>query len=151
IVRTGHVWIIALLLTPSPAFGQASNRNDAHTREVLRKRAERDRAVARLGPQSSGFVETYGELAVAATVACSEGVGRKVANHYKAGRPNGVPNIPRLLAAIANHGDMVANFAMEHEQELCDEWCAEAFLRDPLTYAAKLKRLDEGAAQWRQY
>jgi hypothetical protein len=111
------------------------------------RRANREKAVARLGPIARDFVETYDE-AVAAIFACDKAVGVKLAEFHASG---GLAKLPRprdLLRALADprQSDDVALWAIAHATELADPDSFTAFLASPLEYALGLKQLQAGAA-----
>jgi hypothetical protein len=115
------------------------------------RRANRERAVALVGPGARDFVETYGEDAVAAIFACSKRIRAMLTGFYASGGLDSLPRPRDLLRAIGQprHGDDVAIWVMCHADELADKDCIDAFLASPLEYTLGLKPLETGAAEVR--
>jgi hypothetical protein len=115
------------------------------------RRANREQAVAAVGPIARGLVETYGEEAVAAIFACSKPVAVKLAEFYASGEMEKLSRPRGLLYAIAQpgHGDDVALFAIDHARELGDLEKFDAYMINPLDYALGLKNLEVSAAELR--
>jgi hypothetical protein len=113
------------------------------------RRANREKAVAKVGSESREFVETYGEDAVAAIFACSPQVGMKLVECHASGALAKLPSPCDLLRLIANprHRDDVALWAVQHASELTDPDSFDAYLARPLEYALSLKPLKQGAAE----
>lgn len=117
------------------------------------RRAERERAVARLGGEEAArrFVEEHGDNAVKAVAACSPDVGRKLADWNA--DPEGLNRLPRpgeLLLAVADRrkgGDDLAVWAIAHSRDLRDVDAFEAVLREPLELALSLKPLSQAAGE----
>ncbi|HEV3438350.1 MAG TPA: hypothetical protein VG122_13380 [Gemmata sp.] len=114
-------------------------------------RANRERAVAKVGPESRDFVETYGEEAVAAIFKCSKAVAVKLVQLHNSGEMGKLPKPRDLLRVIGQprHGDDVAIWAVHHVGELGDMDSFAAYLSSPLEYALGLKPLAAGAAEAR--
>ena len=114
-------------------------------------RANRERAVATVGPIARELVETHGEEAVAAIFACTKPVAVKLAEFNASGEMRKLPRPRDLLRVIAQprHGDDVALWAINHVRELTDTDCFDAYLLSPLEYALGLKQLAAGAAEAR--
>jgi hypothetical protein len=115
------------------------------------RRANRERAVALVGPTARDFVETYGDEAVAAIFACSGPVALKLAQFHNSGELRKLPRPLGLLNVIAHpgHGDDMALWAIRHARELNDVDSFDAFLFNPLDYALGLRQLETGAAEAR--
>ena len=115
------------------------------------RRANRETAVAKVGPESRDFVETYGEEAVAAISACSKAVALKLVELHNSGDMSKLPRPRDLLRVIGQprHGNDVAIWAVYHAGELIDLDAFNAYLSSPLEYALALKQLQTGAAEAR--
>ncbi len=115
------------------------------------RRANRERAVAVVGPCAREFVEALGDDAVAALFACSKPVAVKLAKFHDSGELGKLSKPRDLLYVIAQprHGDDVALWAIQHAGELNDLDCFDAFLLNPLEYALNLKQLAAGANEVR--
>lgn len=146
-----------LLAAPSPAlmaqfnpYGKSSN-SDTAGNEARARRAERERAVAKVGPEARDLVETHGDEAVAAIFTCSKAVGVKLAAFHSSGELGKLPRPRDLLRVIAKpgNGDDVALWAIHHVRELADLDFFDAYLHNPLDYALGLKELAAGAAESR--
>ena len=147
-------------LLPDPVCGQGFNppgfnpyqqqvQNDARGR-----RARREQAFFRAGgtPEARAAVEKYGEDFVAAVSVCSPDVAAKLADF--AVSPVGLARLPRpgeflRMLGLAQHGDDVAVWAIQHVEELSDVDQFGAFMLAPLDYALGLQSLSAGAAQYR--
>lgn len=152
------ILFMLLLVQPATLFGQTPRRwrstgPDAppvtpapDPREL---RAARERAVEKVGAGGREFVETYGEDAVAAICVCSRTVSLQLVEFHSSGGLGKLPRPRELLRVVGkpNHGDDVASWAIAHAGELADVDRFEAYLRDPLSYALALKKLDDGAAE----
>lgn len=161
------IWKVAvfmlLLIHPSGVFAQArhqgppfrSNQPATKPRPDPREiRAARDKAVAVVGATGRDFVETYGEDAVAAIFACSQARAKQLVEFYSSGGQAKFPPRPRdLLRVIGkpHHGDDVASWAIAHADELTAVDNFDAYLLDPLSYALALKKLEDGAAEVREF
>jgi hypothetical protein len=115
------------------------------------RRANREMAVAIVGPGARDFVETQGDEAVAAIFACSKPVAVKLAQFHASGELGKLIRPRDLLRVIAQpgHGNDVALWAIHHAGELTDTDCFDAYLMSPLEYALGLKPLEAGAAEAR--
>jgi LPXTG-motif cell wall-anchored protein len=158
----GAIWggVLCLAITVPPAdvvgqfnpYGNKSNQKAAGADPRLR-RANREQAVAAVGPIARDFVETHGDEAVAAIFACSKPVAVKLAEFYASGEMGKLPRPRDLLRVVAQrgHGDDVALWAIEHARELTDTDSFDAYLQSPLEYALNLKLLSAGAAEARAW
>jgi hypothetical protein len=145
-----------LVAAPADLFGQFNpygNRFDPYApgADPRMRRANRERAVATVGPIARDFVETLGDEAVAAIFACSRPVAVKLAEFHSSGEIGKLPRPRDLLFVIAEpgHGDDVALWAIHHAGELADVDSFDAYLISPLEYALGLKQLETGAAEVR--
>jgi hypothetical protein len=115
------------------------------------QRAQREQAVAAVGPVARDLVEMHGADGVLALFACSQPVAVRLAQFHQSGELAKLPRPRDLLRVIAQprHGDDVALWAIDHAGELADTDSFDAYLINPLEYALGLKPLAEGAAQAR--
>jgi hypothetical protein len=117
------------------------------------RRALRETAVAYAGENSRGFVEKYGDDAVAAISACSQGGARKLVEFYNSGALGKLPRPSDLLKIIAlpGNGDDVVMWVVqpEHARQLTDVDNFAAVCLSPLEYVFALKPLEQGAAEAR--
>jgi len=144
-----------LMAPPAELFGQFIPNGSfdlyAPNLDPRVRRAWREKAVAKVGPNARDFVEKQGDDAVAAIFACSRPVAVQLVEFYSSGELGKLP-LPRgLLAVIADprHGDDVALWAIYHARELSDTDSFDAYLRSPLDYALGLKKLATGVAEAR--
>jgi hypothetical protein len=156
-MNTTILCMIALLLIalprPPTAVGQQHRFPMPRTlaKSPRERRAIRDKAVERAGPESRNFVEAYGEDAVAAIYACTSLGIQKLIEFHASG---GMGNLPRprdLLRAVAQyrHGDDVILWAAANQTELVDPERFDAFINEPLEFALGLKTLAEGVEELR--
>src|SRR5579871_2546737 len=145
-----------LMAAPADLFGQFNphgSRFDPYAPglDPRVRRAWREKAVAAVGPKARDFVETQGDEAAAAILACSRPVAVKLVAFHASGTLDKLPWPRALLGVIAQprHGDDVALFAMYHAGELTDSDSFTAYLSSPLEYALGLKPLATGAAEVR--
>jgi hypothetical protein len=140
----------ACVFGQSNPYGNASSAKGSGADPRVR-RANREQAVAIVGPKSRDFVETYGDEAVAAIFACSRPVALKLVEFHSCGEMGKLPRPGDLLCVIAQprHCDDVAVFAIRNVQKLCDVDCFDAYLLNPLDYALGLRALETGAAEVR--
>src|SRR5579871_6545921 len=118
-------WLIVaalLMIAPVAAFGQFNPyaRPRAWNPDPRARRALREQAVAYVGVEARSFVETQGDVAAWAVLSCSQSVAQMLVEFHASGRLGLLPRPCDLLLAIArpNHGDDVAQWAMEHAGEL---------------------------------
>lgn len=146
--------VLAAALALAPAWADtACAQFTPEPTDPRARRAERERAVARLGGEEAArrFVEEHGDNAVKAVAACSPDVGRKLADWNA--DPEGLNRLPRpgdLLLAIADRrkgGDDLAVWAIAHSRDLRDVDAFEATLREPLELALSLKPLSQAAGE----
>lgn len=144
-------WLILLLvlLPPTSALAQYNPYAPVNGQSDPRvRRALREQAVAYAGPAAREFVESQGDDAVAALLACSQPVARKLAEAHTS--LSKTPKPRELFKAIATAGDDAALWALQHHQtELMDVDNTDAFCSEPLQYALGLKPISEGGAQVR--
>jgi len=140
---------------PAGLLAQSKQRSDRQIGEQVPearlRRAYREKAVAKIGPDSRSFVETYGDSAVSLIETCSRPVSAKLVGFHNSGALAKLPRPHDLLTVIADprHGDDVALWAIEHAGELADMDSFDAYLATPLDYAMNLKSLQAGAAEIR--
>jgi hypothetical protein len=143
---------LLLLPRPAEALGQYNPYAPVNAQQDPRvRRALRETAVAYAGENSRGFVEKYGDDAVAAISACSRGGAKKLVEFYASGDLGKLPRPADLLKVIAlpGNGDDALLWAIQHARELTDVDNFDAFLLAPLEYAFALKQLEQGAAEAR--
>src|SRR5580658_4584210 len=113
------------LVAPASLFGQfdgsgnrtGSNMPSAYANlDARTRRALRERAVAAVGPVARQFVETLGEEAAVALLACSRPVAVQLAEFFASGQMDLLPRPRDLLVVIAypRHRDAVALWAIQH-------------------------------------
>src|SRR5438067_275801 len=125
-VSFGSVLCVLMAALPAELFGQFNPyvRSNPYGEgaDPRVRRAYRERAVAIAGPNARDFVETQGDEAVAAILACSKAVTMKLAEFYASGEMGKLPRPRDLLRVIAQrrHGDDVALWAIHHARELTD-------------------------------
>jgi hypothetical protein len=148
--------LCVLMAPPADLFGQfnpGGSRFDPYAPglDPRVRRAWREKAVAAVGPKARNFVETQGDEAVAAILACSRPVAVKLVEFYSSGELGKLPWPRALLGVIAQprHGDDVALWAINHAGELSDSDSFDAYVSSPLEYALGLKQLATGAAEVR--
>ena len=146
--------LILVLQPPAEALGQYGYNpySPVNAQQDPRvRRALRETAVAYAGENSRGCVEKYGDDAVAAMSACSQGGARKLVEFYAFGEFGKLPRPADLLKVIAlpGHGDDALLWAIQHARELTDLDNFDAYLLSPLEYAFALKPLEQGAAEAR--
>jgi LPXTG-motif cell wall-anchored protein len=153
-ITFGSVWCV-LMASPADLFAQVNSYGrgfDPYAPGIdpRVRRAWREKAVAAF-PNAREFVETHGEEAASAILACSRPVAVKLVEFYSSGEMGKLPQPRALLAVIARprHGDDVALFAIHHVGELSDSDSFTAYLSRPLEYALGLKPLAAGAAEAR--
>jgi hypothetical protein len=98
------------------------------------RRANREKAVAAVGPIARGLVETHDE-AVNALLACSKPVAVKLAEFHASGEMSKLPRpgaLLRIIATVVGNGDDVAVWAINHARELGDIDHFDAYLLTPL-------------------
>ncbi len=144
--------LTVLLVISPPAFGQYLPYNPYAPVIIVppppppgprEKRAARDAAVQRVGPEARSLVETYGEAAVEALNSVSLPVGRMLAECHNSGDLMKVARPYSVLRAMAtpDSRDDVALFVIERIHDLSDAAVCEAFLTDPLAFSLGLKDL----------
>ena len=141
--RAGSLWgsfLYCLMATaPASLFAQVNpytNRFNPYASAVesnpdpRARRAQREKAVAVVGPKARDFVESRGEEAVAAIFAVSKPVAEKLAEFHASGEMAKLPRPQDLLRIIARpgHGDDVALWAIAHVRELSDVDSFDAYL-----------------------
>jgi hypothetical protein len=139
------------LLLPSMAIGQFNPYATQQNYDARWRRALIERAVMWSGGQARALVEAHPDSAPIALLGCSRHVARKLSEFHASGGLARLPNPSQLLNTIAQAGagDDVARWAMQHESELMDQDCFEAYCSDPLIFALNLKPLAEGGAEIR--
>jgi hypothetical protein len=144
-------FMMLLLLVPGQALGQFNPFAPQQNADARWRRAIREQAVAYAGAAARGLVENEGDAACAAIFACSPAGARHLAEFYSAGNLAKLPFPEKLLRAIGQTGagDDVLFWAVQHQVQLTDPHCLEAYCLDPLQYALGLRPLEEGAAELR--
>jgi hypothetical protein len=152
-VTSSCILSVLVAVPPTGLFAQApsgAGPNTYRTNPDPRvRRAQREAAVVKAGPNAPAFVEAQGDESVAAIYACSNAVAVKLAEFHSSGEMAKLARPRDLLCIIAQprHGDDVAVWAMQHARELQDTDSFDAFLVSPLEYALGLKQLTTGAAE----
>jgi hypothetical protein len=155
-VLLGSVLCFLMAASPADLFAQFNGNGNrfnpfAWGPDPRVRRAQREQAVAIVGPSGRDFVETQGDEAVAAVFACSRAVAMKLVQFHASGELGKLPRPGDLLRVIAQprHRDDVALWAIRHTVELADTDSFDAYLASPLEYALGLKQIAAGAADAR--
>lgn len=149
----GAITLLLMLSTAEQLFAQYNPYSSIlpASNDPRLKRAMRERAAAYAGEASREFIETLGEPAVVALLACSKDGAKRLVELYTSGKLSKFPRPTDLLQVIAlpGMGDDVVIFAMQHDSELTDVDNFDAYLISPLDYCYSLRKLSEGAAEAR--
>lgn len=145
------VLLVSTLVAPSSLLAQYNAYPQVPEPRVRRYWREQAVTHAGGGPEARYFVETHGEFATMALLACSPSVARKLVVFSQDDSLNRLGSPRELLLAIGQpgNGDEVCLFIINHAGELCDPAARDAFLTSPLEYALCLKPLAEGAVMVR--
>jgi len=146
------VILLVPVVWPSSSFGQFQVNGVTAQLQVnpRQRRLWRDQAVFYAGGGAArDMVESRGEYAARALLACSPGVARKLVAFDHGGLLDQLARPDALLYVIGlpNHGDDVCLFILDNAEWLRDVDTCDAFLMTPLDYTLSLKSLDDGAAE----
>jgi hypothetical protein len=145
--------LVGICLAPelcgqSPSFKRPASPPE----KPIDRRALRELAVHHAGTSSRSLVESvYGDEAALALLNCSGKTASRLVEFHNSGGLSRVCCPRELLLCVAGPdlGDAICRYVVEHEEELADRDCCEAFLSKPQEFVLNLKKLSDAAKERR--
>jgi hypothetical protein len=145
-------FILTLLLFGVPTGLLAQPYGDGTEAVARNRRATREKAVSHAGPAARVLVECdYGDDGARALLNCSPETASRLAEFHASGGFTKVPRANEVFGVIARQrsGDEIAQWVIEHANELTDPDAVSAFLAEPITFVLSLKKLSAVVAEKR--